>query len=127
MNRDAHTSRADRLLENPDLVPIISDFSRTEYASAVANALRDRRITETDAHSAFMRLDTWTRLAAKIVATEGDDILRAEQFIRRLDLTLRTQDAIHIAIALRIDAALATFDRRMADAARSLALAVLDA
>jgi len=58
--------------------------------------------------------------------TEGADILRAEQLIRRLDLTLRTQDAIHIAIALRIDVALATFDRRMAGVARALGIQVLD-
>jgi predicted nucleic acid-binding protein len=42
----------------------------------------------------------------------------------RLDLTLRTPDAIHIAIARRLDATLVTFDQRMATNARALGMAV---
>jgi hypothetical protein len=40
--------------------------------------------------------------------------------LRRLDLTLRTPDALNIAIAQRVGATLATFDAKMADAARAL-------
>jgi len=52
------------------------------------------------------------------------DIARAATFLRRLDLILRTPDAIHIAIAERIGATLVTFDRQMAAAARALGMAV---
>jgi predicted nucleic acid-binding protein len=38
-------------------------------------------------------------------------------FIRRLDLPLKAPDAIHIAIAQRVNAQLATFDQQMANAA----------
>jgi hypothetical protein len=48
------------------------------------------------------------------------DIAAATTYLRRLDLPLRTPDAIHIAIALRIGATLVTFDRQMAVSARSL-------
>jgi predicted nucleic acid-binding protein len=44
--------------------------------------------------------------------------------LRRLDLTLLTPDALHIAIAARIDATLVTFDRAMATSARALGMAV---
>jgi predicted nucleic acid-binding protein len=44
--------------------------------------------------------------------------------IRRLDLNLRAPDAINLAIALRLGAALATFDRRMTENARTLGLAI---
>jgi predicted nucleic acid-binding protein len=40
--------------------------------------------------------------------------------LRRLDLPLKTPDAIHIAIAQRVDATLVTFDWQMAAAARAL-------
>lgn len=127
LTEDALTARADLLLERHDPVPLVSDFARTEFASAIAIGLRDRRFTEPAARAAFQRLDAWTGMAARPVGTEPADIALAERFIRRLDLTLRTQDAIHIAMARRLDAALVTFDRRMAEAARRLGLAVLDA
>jgi predicted nucleic acid-binding protein len=44
--------------------------------------------------------------------------------LRRLDLTLRTPDALNIAIAQRAGAAMATFDARMAEAAQALGLDV---
>ncbi len=52
------------------------------------------------------------------------DVKRADAVMRRLDLTLRTPDALHIAIAERIGATMATFDDKMAAAARILGLAV---
>ena len=44
--------------------------------------------------------------------------------VRVRDLTLRTPDAIHIALAQRISATLVTFDQRMATSARALGMAV---
>lgn len=44
----------------------------------------------------------------------------AEAFLRRLDLAIRTPDALNIAITQRIGAALATFDQKMAASAGSL-------
>lgn len=48
----------------------------------------------------------------------------AEAFLRRLDLTLRAPNALHIAMAQRTGAALVTFDERMAGCARVLGLQV---
>jgi predicted nucleic acid-binding protein len=45
---------------------------------------------------------------------------RRQVMLRRLDLNLRTPDAIHIAIAQRLGAELATFDVRMAESAEAL-------
>ena len=52
------------------------------------------------------------------------DVASATAFLRRLDLTLRTSDALHIAIAQRIGATLVTFDRQMADSTRTPGVAV---
>jgi predicted nucleic acid-binding protein len=52
------------------------------------------------------------------------DLAAATMFLRRLDLPLRTPDALHIAIAQRVGAMLVTFDRQMAASARTLGSAV---
>jgi uncharacterized protein len=44
----------------------------------------------------------------------------AARFLRRLDLNLRAPDALNIAVAQRLGIAIATFDQRMAVAARRL-------
>jgi predicted nucleic acid-binding protein len=51
-------------------------------------------------------------------------IIAVEVFLRRLDLALRTPDAINIAMAQRLGATLVTFDKKMAAAARSIGTAV---
>jgi hypothetical protein len=44
-------------------------------------------------------------------------------FVRRFDLALRVPDALHLAIARRLDVALVTLDRRLATAAGELGVA----
>ncbi len=51
------------------------------------------------------------------------DIQAATATIRRLDLNIRAPDAINLAIAHRIGASIATFDRRMMENARVLGIA----
>jgi len=68
----------------------------------------------------------WSEQATQRVETTSHDIAQADRFLRRLDLTLRTPDAIHIAIVLRLGASLATFDRGMTLAAQVLGVAVAD-
>ena len=59
-------------------------------------------------------LTFWLRYLLAVAAT----------YLRPLDLTLVTPDALHIAIARRVDAILVTFDRAMAVAASALGVAV---
>jgi uncharacterized protein len=44
-------------------------------------------------------------------------------YVRHFDLMLRAPDALHLAIARRLDATLVTFDQRMARAAAALGIA----
>ena len=60
-------------------------------------------------------------LSAEIHAA---DVRLADAYVRRFDLGLRTPDALHLAIAHRLDATLLTLDRRLATAARELGVAV---
>ena len=59
----------------------------------------------------------------RIEATPGD-VQAADAMLRRLNLTLRTPEAINIAIAQRLDAELARFDKRLAESARALKVAL---
>jgi predicted nucleic acid-binding protein len=45
-------------------------------------------------------------------------------YARRFDLGLRAPDALHLAIARRLDATLVTLDRRLVAAAREVGIAV---
>jgi len=62
---------------------------------------------------------------AERVLTVSANINAAAAFLRRLDLALRTGDAINIAIVQRIGADLLTFDGQMSAGARALGVTVL--
>ena len=74
---------------------------------------------------AFAIFDSWVARAACRVDTLASDISAAAAQIRRLDLTLGTPDARNIAVAERLGAELATFDDKMAAAARALGLSTV--
>ena len=70
------------------------------------------------------RADRFARQRLQRVEMTPGDLAAATVFLRRLDLPLRTPDALHIAIAQRVGAMLVTFDRQMAASARTLGSAV---
>ncbi len=67
--------------------------------------------------------DSWSVDADEVEVVPAD-LIAAASILRRLDLNIRTADALNIAIALRLDATLATFDERMAENARALGATV---
>jgi uncharacterized protein len=86
--------------------------------------LRMERLAREHAAALFADLDAWISQVGDTVGTTAFDFAGATSTPRRLDLNLRTSDAVHIAIASRLGAILATFDDRMANAARTLGLQV---
>ncbi|WP_206030104.1 type II toxin-antitoxin system VapC family toxin [Roseomonas sp. AR75] len=126
LTEDALSERADALLQRHDPAVMVSDLARAEFASVMALRVRTQRMDESAAREAFAKLDAWVAAAALPAKLENGDVLLAERFLRRLDMTLRTQDAMHIALALRLGASLATFDARMAGSARGLGAVVLE-
>ncbi len=77
-------------------------------------------MTPDGARIAFSNFDAWTARSTHHAELVAADVTAAQAFLRRLDLTLRTPDALNIAIALRVGADLATFDEKMAASARAL-------
>jgi predicted nucleic acid-binding protein len=114
----------DTFLQNNAEPLIVSDFAAAEFSSAVARRVRMREFTIEQAGIALVGFDAWLARAANRAEIATGDLVLATTYIRRLDLALRTPDALHIAIAQRLEATLATFDRQMAAAARALGVAV---
>jgi len=121
---DAFTQRARQFLITQRRILVISDIAAAEFVAVITRRLRTGLLTEADARAALFTLDAWSSDAAQRIECRPADIAMAIAFMRRLDLPLRTMDAIHIAVARRVDAELATFDVQMQTNSRALGVAV---
>jgi uncharacterized protein len=101
-----------------------SPLSFAETSSAISRRVRMMEISIIDAQNAFRTVDAWSANAVTSVELTEADFAAATQLIRRFDLALRTPDALHIAIAARIGAKLATFDAKLAAAAKALGVEI---
>jgi predicted nucleic acid-binding protein len=99
---------------------LVSDFASAEFASAVARRVRMQELTPEQGRIALSGFDIWVARMADWIEIGATDVALATTYLRRLDLPLRAPDAIHIAIAQRVDAMLVTFDQRMAASALAL-------
>jgi predicted nucleic acid-binding protein len=121
---DPFSNQADDLFRSEDVTPIVSDFAAAEFASATARRVRTGELAAEGAREAFADLDRWLLGGVERIETTSADVFAAGGLIRRLDLNLRTPDAIHIAVCRRSDAVMTTFDRGLAVAAEALGLTV---
>ena len=109
---------------------LVSDLSVTEIISALARRLRRGSLTREAArhlqHAIVGRLDEGVYHRLELTR---DVHRRAEHFLLSLSETpLRAADALHLALAVSARAAsLASFDARLAAAARAVGLAVYPA
>jgi predicted nucleic acid-binding protein len=103
---DAFTNRARRFLYSELPQAIVSDFAATEFSSALGHRVRTKRITSGEAQTAFATFDAWAARAPNRIVTQPEDLTVATAILRRLDLNIRTADALNIAIcdAARRDA-----------------------
>jgi predicted nucleic acid-binding protein len=124
LTNDALTARADAYLRASAPVLIVSDFAAAEFASAIARRVRTAEISLDEGRIVFSTFDAWIARAARREETRAADIVAATAFLRRLDLNIRTADALNIAIAQRVGAALVTFDQKMAASAVTLGMPV---
>jgi len=123
---EAGSDEFNAVVEGRDDV-IVSDLAVTEIVSAVARRQRDGSITRDDArrlhHAILARLDEG---AYHRVELTRDVHRRAERLLLSLPRSaLRAADALHLALAESARAAsVASFDARLAAAARATGLAV---
>lgn len=108
-------SRLDRL---------ISEFAAAEVAAVLSRLVRTRALDAAEVHERLADFDAWRAATSSSVDLRAVDARLAGMYVRRFDLILRAPDALHLAIAHRVDATLVTLDRRMARAAEALGIAV---
>jgi predicted nucleic acid-binding protein len=118
------SERADAFIAGQPGPLRVSDLAGVEFASAIARRVRMQLFTADQARSALSVFDEWVNRSAIRAEITSADVALAGLFLRRLDLPLRTLDAVHIASAQRLHATLVAFDQRMSDSARALGIAV---
>jgi predicted nucleic acid-binding protein len=111
---DAHTQRARAYLKGlPDDL-IVSNFAAAEFASGVARLVRMSELDADRVPEVFDSFDRWTGQQTERVELRSSDIKEAEHLLRSLAFRLATPDVLHITIARRLGAGIATFDIKMA-------------
>ncbi|MDX2238457.1 MAG: type II toxin-antitoxin system VapC family toxin [Hyphomonadaceae bacterium] len=100
---------------------IISEWAVTEFSSALSLRVRVKSIAAHEADAVNGALDALLAANAPI-ALARIDFHRARSFVADAALNIRAGDALHLAAAERLGAMLATFDRGLMQAARSIGL-----
>lgn len=118
--QDHFSARAETLLTAGAMDVVVSDFTAAEFASVMGVRRRSRILSIAQATKALSNFDSWIKANAAAAETLPTDMRDAGAMLQRLDMTLRMPDAVHIAIARRLGAELATFDMRVAADARAL-------
>jgi len=124
--KEPFSARAEAFASRNRDVLVVTDFAAAEVSAVVVRLVRMGETSEDAARVHLADFDDWLARSVLRLEITPADIARADSYMRRLDLSLRTPDAIHIATARRLEARLATFDRRMADAARILGVPVAE-
>lgn len=108
------------LVDTTDAEIRVSEFSIAETSSAVSRLFRMKQHDRQEAERLFLDIDRWVGDVASLVDIQSSDFARATDLVRELDLKLRAPDALHLAIAERLDARLITLDRNLAAAAHAV-------
>ena len=103
---------------------LVSDFAAAEVASGLSRLVRMGRLEAAAAVAQLDDFEVWRAAASSPVEVHAADVRLAYVYVRRFELLLRAPDALHLAIARRLDAGLVTLDRRLERAARQLGIAV---
>lgn len=110
------------LAADPDVC--VSYWTISEVSSALSHHLRTARIDQGERDAAEAALDHWLAEGVRIVEIDETDIAAVRALLRS-DALLRTPDALHLAVVLRLDCELATHDVRLAESAREIGIEVV--
>lgn len=122
--KEPASAAVDAFMSPPKQELLVSDFAAAEVASALSRLVRMGQLQASEGTACLADFDVWRAAMTTEAEIHGADMRLAGAYVRRFDLALRTPDALHLAIARRLDATLVTLDRRLANAARELGIAV---
>lgn len=123
---DAGSTRARAFVEECRQPVFLSDFGLLEVASAFGRLVRMKLLRAEDARRGVTDLRTWAARAATDTALQTSDLAFAEAALNGFKLNLKASDALHIAVAHRLRATLATLDGRQAANARALGVVAVE-
>lgn len=112
---DVHSQAAEGLLDLPEQF-LVSDWAAAEFSAAIRIKVRQGIVREDRLGAVETAFDDWTRALGGRQRLSPQDAIEARAMIVR-QAELRAPDALHIVIAARLSARLATFDERQGDAA----------
>lgn len=95
----------------------ISDWTTTEFASALSMKLRTGALSADHRAAALSAFTSLCVESLRTLPVEREDFRAAARFADQSELTLRAGDALHLAICANRGASLCTLDRRLAEAA----------
>jgi uncharacterized protein len=122
---DANSARAGRWYEGLYGPVIISDLANLEVCAVISRDLRSRRFSRAYADKARIDFDA-LRAAGERWSHGAQDFTLADRLVRDYSTKLSAPDALHLASTKNAGAALATFDERLAEAARRQGVEVAD-
>lgn len=124
--KDHFTDRAEAFVRGAAPSVCVSDFAAAEVCSAIGRLIRMNALTMSEGRVVLADFDAWRIRGTRRLETNGADVALAESFLRRLDLPLRTPDALQLALSVRAAAPMATFDVGMLRSAQTLGLPVAE-
>ena len=106
--------------------PLISSFVVAEVSSAVSRLVRTKRLSLEAANAALVDLDEWAETIDNPLEIDPSDVREATELVRQFELKLRAPDALHLAICRRLGARMVTLDNNLANACRTVDVAVIN-
>jgi uncharacterized protein len=124
--KEPASATVDAFMSTVEQELLVSDFAAAEVASALSRLVRMGRLQANDGAACLTDFDVWRAAMTTVAEIHASDVRVAGVYVRRFDLGLRAPDALHLAIARRLDATLVTLDRRLASAAREMGIVVVE-
>ena len=122
---DAHTEKAGAWYSGLSATVVVSDFANLEVNAVLSRHLRVGRLKQGEVEDALLDFDAM-RANCERLSHAASDFLLAERLVRDFSTKLAAADALHLASAKNAGATLATFDARLAEAARGQGIALAD-
>lgn len=121
---ESMSERARTFLKSATDVTIIADLAALEFGAAISRTVRTGQASHAEARETLADFDLMRAASLSHSHTRSDYAL-ADDLIRDFSTKLAAADALHLASAINLGAALVTFDQRLAEAARGHAVAVV--
>jgi len=105
--------------------PKISELTLVEFASAVSRKVREKTLSHESATRVMAQFEAHVEEGYyEVLSMKARDYRLAKSWLGQLNGTLRTLDALHLAVAEAAGTSIVTADRRLAAEARRLGVSV---